>query len=167
MKTVWLTLDPGINIGVAVWTDTQTEPLYFSSFPPNRGVKMDGDVQTYCYKCISALEKFESYIANSSLHPEKLYVEWPAFFSRVTAQRGDLVKLTFALGWLAKFATAQGAEFVPLEIVKWKGQLPKEIVQKRIRKILTPKWCEKSGLELATEHAWDAVGMGLAVKGLL
>jgi hypothetical protein len=85
------------------------------------------------------------------------YIEYPAFFQvhgAGVATSGALVKLAWFVGLVC------GSLPFPPELVtvnEWKGQLPKEVVIKRIKKIL-PAVNAKS-------HDWDAIGMGLYLKG--
>lgn len=78
----------------------------------------------------------------------------------MVAGRGDLVTLSFFIGYLA--GRICPIPFIPVEINKWKGQLSKKNVTDRIKNKLTKKVCKT--LEIRT-HAWDAVGIGLWAKG--
>jgi len=69
---------------------------------------------------------------------------------------GDLQRLTFLTGVFA--ARLHPAEFYPVVPSQWKGQLPKSIVEDRIRTRLGAAVCRR--LKIRT-HAWDAVGIGL------
>jgi hypothetical protein len=69
---------------------------------------------------------------------------------------GDLQRLTFLTGVIAQ--RFDDCEFVPVEPYKWKGQLPKHVVEDRIRKRLGGKTCRTLGVK---SHAWDAIGIGL------
>ena len=87
------------------------------------------------------------------------WLEYPAYFAsaggQMVAGRGDLLKLTFLTGIL--YTTFEDAYLVPVN--QWKGQLPKDVVEKRVRKILGKKIADYSS------HAIDAIGIGLAVSG--
>jgi len=100
--------------------------------------------------------------------PFKIYIEFPAKFSGVkgdmVAGKGDLVKLTYFVGILIGRFTATKKwckSWELIEVVKWKGQMPKEAVIKRIKRIYSKKVLKKE----ITNHAWDAVGLGLYLKG--
>lgn len=94
---------------------------------------------------------------------EKVFCEYPEYFQSagglVTARSGSLVKLAWFCGFLnALFAT----EFIPFEFVEvnlWKGQLKKDIVEQRVKRILRCK------TDTIVSHAIDAVGIGLFVHG--
>lgn len=79
--------------------------------------------------------------------------------------RGDLQKLTYLVGAIGYMTYARLAEknhpgslFEPVPVSQWKGQLPKTVVESRIRDTLGNRVCER--LDIKT-HAWDAVGIGL------
>lgn len=69
---------------------------------------------------------------------------------------GDLQRLTFLTGVLA--AGFPDAQFQPVVPSAWKGQLPKTVVEMRIRERLGDTTCARLGIQT---HAWDAVGLGL------
>lgn len=94
--------------------------------------------------------------------PVTVYCEFPQFFSsaggQMCAARGDLAKLTFLVGRIAESCYHHQVKFVPVEVNTWKGQLPKEVVEKRV--------CNKLGIRHGkiTSHAMDAVGIGMWAK---
>lgn len=95
---------------------------------------------------------------------DKVYCEFPAFHGgtkgAVTASSGALVKLSWMVGFLDGLFTP---EFIPFELVpvnKWKGQLPKEVINERIKKILP-----ESVWKNFKKDTWDAVGLGLFIHG--
>jgi hypothetical protein len=45
---------------------------------------------------------------------------------------------------------------------EWKGQLPKSVVERRLRVTLGNSVCRDLGIE---SHAWDAIGIGLWARG--
>jgi Holliday junction resolvasome RuvABC endonuclease subunit len=89
---------------------------------------------------------------------DMMYIEYPAFFQSakgsVTAAGGGLVKLTILVGYLSAILDI---EFRFVEVNKWKGQLPKNVIINRIKAIYP-------GIQAKT-HAWDAIGIGLYIKG--
>lgn len=92
--------------------------------------------------------------------------ECPQFFGgaggEMVAARGDLVKLSIAVGAMVGQAQkmVHAVDFWPVEVNTWKGQLKKEIVNKRILRTLGASFCD--GLH---SHDWDAVGIGLWARG--
>lgn len=88
-----------------------------------------------------------------------LYIEYPSFFQSskgiVTATGGGLVKLSTLIGVICG---SSGIKYELVPVTKWKGQLPKSAVKKRIQKILPNVQ--------AGSHDWDAIGIGLYKKGV-
>lgn len=92
--------------------------------------------------------------------------EFPEFFPNRrgfhTAAGGDLVAMSYCVGRVAGVAYDRlGAKSVKLvKVTTWKGQLPKDVVAKRIRdRIDTRKLTTKMS------HDWDACGIALFAKG--
>ena len=96
-----------------------------------------------------------------------VYAELPQFMEAgkglAAARDGDLVKLTTVFGAvMGKLCNNQSSIFCPVPIMEWKGNMPKDILEPRIRAKL-PKWRPKTD----KSHEMDAVGIGLFVKGHL
>jgi hypothetical protein len=73
---------------------------------------------------------------------------------------GDLQKLTYLIGVLtAAVPWTRVTHVLPRD---WKGQLPKDVVERRLRRDLGDYVCEKLGVKT---HGWDALGIGLHVLG--
>ncbi len=82
-----------------------------------------------------------------------------------SVQRGDVFKLMYLIGGLADIARRRGIR-VPIILAprEWKGQLPKAVTEKRVRKAFSQsEWAPQT----KTSHEMDAVGMGLAAQGAL
>lgn len=84
---------------------------------------------------------------------DRVFCEWPT--GRFTSAAGlaaansdAMLKLTFLIGALDN--QLNGIELIPVQ--RWKGQLPKEVVQKRAEKFF--------GVTGFKSHAADAVGIG-------
>ena len=94
--------------------------------------------------------------------------EFPELFSgnaksQASAGRGDLFKLTYLLGGLADRAREYTGRLpILMTPQEWKGQLPKDIVIKRIEKAFGPEYASQ-----INDHEGDAIGMGLAAQGRL
>lgn len=100
-----------------------------------------------------------------------IYIEWPSFFGGsargyASAARDDIVKLSIATGyiiaWLEKCRGGRPGEIIPVPVRNWKGQLPKDVVIQRIKKLLGTAACYRLGVKT---HAYDAIGIGLYAKG--
>lgn len=145
-----LTIDPGLSgTGYAVWDEDWN---LLSNGVVNGGNKKKG------YQIISELSKK---LKDYTFYIAKVFIELPAKFSgakgEMVANQGGLVKLSMFAGSLEQKFLDMGYDVVMVPVIKWKGQLPKEVVIKRIKRLL-PK-------AQATSHDWDAIGIGLYLKG--
>jgi Holliday junction resolvasome RuvABC endonuclease subunit len=96
---------------------------------------------------------------------EFVMIERPQFFGLdstkglMVAVKGDLITLTMLAGGYEGIAILNGCEVETIEVNKWKGQLPKEVIKERIRRV----WKEVS----CKNHDWDAVGIAYYDFGIL
>lgn len=94
-------------------------------------------------------------------------MEWPEFrggtaVGHAAATRDDLTKLALCAGVHSLQAWHYGAEAVLVPVSTWKGMLPKDVVERRIKRAIGD--CDQYGQEFRS-HAWDAVGIGLHCLG--
>jgi hypothetical protein len=87
------------------------------------------------------------------------FIEYPAFHQsaggQMVARRGDLLKLTYLTGLIAGHLSPINFTLVP--VIQWKGTLPKEVTQERIRRELLPRQLNL----IKSHHSYDAVGIAL------
>jgi hypothetical protein len=160
-EEVILTIDPGITgTGVIAWNADKfknPEKLSFDAALFNASAK-EWEIATQ--QIANALHRW----TQCSLYKVKtIYVEFPQAFQSALGQaainRGDIFKLVFLIGCIRGVLIF--SEFVPVRVIDWKGQLPKEEVERRCKRIIPEKdWVK-------TTHLWDAVGIGLYLKGKL
>ncbi len=141
-----LTIDPGIaGTGWAYW---EKEELI------STGIIKPSSHMPWESKSKFVMVKLKDIMAEKK--PHAVYVELPESFGgargMATSGGGSLVKLTLLVGAIMHEFMA-----IPVGIRAWKGQLPKHIVEKRVKELLPN--CK------ATSHAMDAVGIGLYVQG--
>lgn len=144
-----ITIDPGTNgCGYAIW-DSKWNLSYY-------GV-LSSSNKDWNIKRSEIAKKLKAKVVNYGV--TKGYIEEPAkfhgTFGNMVADRGDLVKLSIFVGYVEGFL---GIPMERIRVIDWKGQLPKDVVIKRINKIL-PKI-------RATSHDADAIGIGLYLKGV-
>lgn len=135
----WYTIDPGISgLGLATFIGDQLinwETIY-------------GKGKDFKEKTTHILNVLEPLLANRTF-----FIEWPTgnFHSAkgIAAQNSDaILKLCFLIGGIcSKF---KDTHLIPVQ--RWKGNLPKEITQKRAEKFF--------GITGFKSHAADAVGLG-------
>ena len=154
-----LTVDPGVSIGWALWKPGTKLPLRTGIAPAT--VSREGSYQTRSLAAVSYLQHALTYDWRCI---GLVWIEWPQFFGfNATAARGDLVKLAFSVGCLARMIDAFGGIRIHfVKVHEWKGQLSKATIQRRIRKILGDGVCKEF-----KDDIWDAVGIGLWTRNLL
>lgn len=95
--------------------------------------------------------------------PRVQVIEWPAYWAgdakgNAAAAGEALGKLYFMCGMHRRLGDSYGARTILVPVREWKGQMPKRVVARRIAAMIG---CEDQGGRQFTEHAWDAVGIGL------
>jgi len=157
-----VSIDPGIETGWAAWdTHKPTWKLVNVGILSPAGTAWDTRLRNLCML-------FKAYVIEPYA-PTKAIIEMGQFFEseggQLCARRGDLAKLLLATGALyGMLRTHCNTGIVLVKPSQWKGQLPKKIVEQRIRRILGSKLCEQLDIQ---SHAWDAVGVGLWAQNRL
>ena len=160
-----VSVDPGVNaLGWALWDTSEwfelVAPLSCGVIQCGRRRLMDWEEK------VRALSKQFVCDVWSQHSLARLDVEMPEHRSgpvgAAAAGRGDVAALAFAVGVLAQMAYADGAAFMPWPVSRWKGQLPKDVVERRIERAIGLRACDDSKI---MSHAVDAVGVGLVAKG--
>lgn len=145
---MYITVDPGLNgTGYAIWN--------------KQWQLVTNNIITFTYGTIEE-RGYKYRVFFKGLRKEysitKIFIEYPALFASnkgsVTAASGALVKLA----WLTGLISGVFTRIELVSVTNWKGQLPKDVVIRRIKKIL-PSVNSKS-------HDWDAIGIGLYKKGV-
>lgn len=159
-----LSIDPGIDgTGIAVWNE---DPDWRTSLSSVK-VWSRPSVEGWVSKCIELSDLY--YNLHESVQPVRIYCEWPAYHQTGVGQaataKGDIHKLSFLIGMFAREVADVGGEFILVPVAEWKGQLPKQVVQRRIEKAYAGTGVLE-GLKLKKlDHSWDAIGIGMYAKG--
>lgn len=162
-----LAIDPAIgSLGWAYWAgrrlDTDCAPLL-------TGLVRCKDQGEWWQRAHYQTEKLigELQLAGIDLHNVKHVIcEMPIFFSGTgggvaAVETGSLQKLCVHIGTLAQAFQQRGIEFELVTVREWKGQLPKEVVIQRLKKMIPrPYWRQYEA------DIWDAIGIGLWKKGV-
>jgi hypothetical protein len=94
-------------------------------------------------------------------------IEFPMYMESVAglaASKGSTLKLAFLIGCYAEAFRRRGCVVQLVTPLDWKGQLPKDVVIRRIHRVISEEDCNAYGIR---SHAYDAVGLGLWVRGKL
>jgi hypothetical protein len=155
-----LFVDPGIK---------GTGWAFFQSIAPSTGPEaygvLHGKGEEWVSRCHSLSQSFKRLL--ETFNPKQTVIEFPGLWlsgvSMASASSGDLFKLAYLVGNFGELVTRIPRNTqVPLPVLiapqKWKGQLPKEVVIRRILAI----WPHLKDIK---NHEADAVGMGLAAQG--
>lgn len=159
-----LSVDPGISgTGFAVWHWDETwEQLVPPVQVGNLYPKYDKEFEDSEWRWLAgALNLSEQLVrVQRSWNCVRVFMEFPSYFKsmggQTTANSGALVKLSVLVGILA--GTLKEVNLV--HVNDWKGQLPKVLVKHRIQRRLGESACKQF-----RAHMWDAVGIGLYMKG--
>ena len=145
---MYFVIDPGLSSGWSIW-DKKWNLLKF-------GI-VSGRGEDWREKMESVSKRLR--IISRKYKATKTYIEQPRVFQgefgSMVARRGDVVKLSMIVG---QIAGRVGTPVEYVEIYDWKGNLPKDIVEKRVRRLLP-------GVK-ARSHEVDSIGMGLFLKGV-
>lgn len=162
MPGVFVTLDPGQRTGVAIWRadffPRLEAPIGCQLWTPGAGARE----WSWSDRCLRMAERIRVFLRE---YPVKnVYCELPAFFEgekgHAAAAKGDVVKLSYLVGVYAGICHTRGVPFQLVPVREWKGQLSKSIVKARIQRKLGGENCGNYRGDI-----WDAVGIGLYVKG--
>lgn len=134
-----VTIDPGLNCGVAIWTPDGT--------PDRTHLVRAGKESSWTRRVLQQIAAVKSVWPEGSL---LTVIEWP-FNARANDE--SVMKLSFLIGGIASEAGNVGSVYL-VPVRQWKGTLPKNVVIDRLRK--------KHGYKADEFRAdeWDAVGIG-------
>ena len=157
-----LTIDPGFHTGLALW-DGDLEPRIDSI-----NVSSKKSIKTLEDKLDDMWMKFEGYLADNILDIELVVIEgvetWSGSSkSKVASTTGSLSKLSYLIGGYCQLCREYGIAFKIISVRDWKGNLPKEVVEKRVISKCNLTYTKGK----ITDHIYDAVGIGLAMMGKL
>lgn len=158
-----ITIDPGIDaLGWALWDKYRSKHFKKLTAPIDSGVLRTNSKQSWLDKTdemsLELLDLLEP--LTRRMKCDTLACEMPKYMEsakgRVAARSDALVKLVFMVGRIAQLRDELNMQFIPVAVGEWNGQLPKKIMEARVTKRLGIKY---------REHEYDAVGIGLHLKG--
>jgi hypothetical protein len=158
-STALMAIDPGLNsLGWAYWrrTPSDSPPLRVGLIKAPRRM----DLAPRALWVAKELQKELIIIRKEYVHDVDFVSEYPEWMNiQLGWSKGDLQKLVFLVGVLAGYFN-EARSFTPVKPNEWKGQLPKDVVIRRLTKRFGPgatrEW---------EKDVWDAVGIGLWKMG--
>lgn len=157
-----ITVDPGISgTGIALWTEKDWyEQCVLSD-------KRKFFIRPRLYSSISAStpDKYAMILKkiSTAYNVSRAYIEDAAAMrgskGNMVSSSGRLVILAEYIGRLQQIFHVEGIYCELVSVQRWKGNLPKDIIKRRILK-LWPECCAK-------DHDWDAIGIGYYLMGCI
>ena len=148
-----ITVDPGLYIGYATWNANKFKKGHLM-YPLKSGHIHYTNQEKTLYKFKRMIQQHsvvKSYMENAKVMKSGKGI--------VAADSGATVKLATTIGRIMQILVGEGCKVQLIEVAKWKGTLPKEVCERRIRRLL-PRLPEKH-----SDHAIDAIGIGLHMLG--
>lgn len=166
IRKVHISIDPGIRgTGIAVW-DADLWKHRSNIYPIQTAVYEPPQDEDWVLATSTLWKWFNTYMDENDLVPLKFHCEFPHYMQSdkgvAATNKGLIYKLSFLVGTFNCMALERGIVLDPILVRDWKGQLPKEAVIKRIKRIAPD--IEKR--VWPTSHDWDAIGIGLYAQKL-
>ncbi len=151
-----LTVDPGLGgTGLAFWSPGNLPKPYLTGILKANGKK------DYLDRAALIVRHFRAYLG--SVYPDLVVIENQAVWddseeAYASSRKGDIIKLAHLAGMLALAVMEAGKRVEMIAVAKWKGQLPKQAVNSRIKRVTG---------DVYADHISDAVGIGLSMMELI
>lgn len=150
-ETVWLSIDPGMSMGIVCWRGSTIQLA--ERFKCRRGASTQERVATSSTSLLEVLNQYK---------PELVVIEQPEFFMSNkgigAAARGSLESVCYIFGGLVAVASLSGCLVRTVTPKLWKGNTPKQVMLNFIASKLTDEWAEKTR---KFPDIGDAIGLGL------
>ena len=160
-----MTIDPGVTgTGIAIWNSYKGIPC--NKIPIFTNSIIIRGKESWRKKIEDYTQVICSYM-NLYSPCNHIYIEEPIFMESAkglaSARSDSLEKLISCASYFAGYFSAVNRKVEFVRIIDWKGTMPKDVTERRIRKVIeNDNICE--GIH---NHAWDAVGIGLYLQKLL
>lgn len=145
-----LSIDPGLDwTGWAVWVGTS---------PMDWGLITPKDIATTSWKLVAQIMATRVRNLAVRLRADSVVCEMPEEFQSAKGQAalhsGAVRKLAYYVGLVGGFVLCESMGWATVEPMKWKGNIPKELTQKRVRRDYS---MVPGGLR---PDVYDALGIG-------
>lgn len=136
----WLTIDPGISgTGWAEFVDNKLEEWGIITSNKGHWTRKSKHICSKLYLVMG--------------YADHIFIEWPSFQTVAAQNTGSIIKLAYFIGKLtSRCEILENIPYTLIPVSQWKGQLPKEVTQKRAEKFFKRKGFHS--------HAADAVALG-------
>lgn len=153
----FLSIDPGVIFGYAIFNDREVRPEIFGIYTPKR-------TADWLERCRESSVYIGKLIQDH--RPDLCLCEWPAYresdTGRAAAASDSLVKLSVMVGMIVEQCRRWAVDFKPIPVPVWMGNMAEHMIQRRVQRIMG-----YSLEQMPKSHALDAVGIGLFWKELL
>lgn len=157
-----IAIDPGLfgHTGFAIWYRQRVKMSDIKEFKLyDLTPQITGKVKRTDFSWEADARHIAHHLRAYASRFEQAVIEMPEFWSGsaksfTSTARGDLFKLSFLVGAIYYALSRIGVNVTLVSPRQWKGQLSKEMVNRRIQRILNNK-------EHYPDHEADAVGIGL------
>lgn len=152
-KAILIAVDPSVNnMGVAVFSIDSKKLLMWQLLHPSKDCR-DNQYD----KSLSLYNKVREWIVRWRVTHMILEVpEYWAVAGFQARETGSIFKLTFVCGVLYSLKAKDLQELKVVTPREWKGQLPKEVVENRLRN----KYLTDVDLKEINDNVVDAIGIG-------
>jgi len=168
VSNVVVTVDPGINaVGWCAWDSVRfhseefTCPVSAGVIRGNMKLQPHDRIVDLAENCVSLFQVLK--IVDGLVENPTMFGGGKGF---AAARKGDLGRLHYFVGVLVGMHWGKGVPFELVPVTTWIGNLPKEVMRRRVSMVLTRERC-KFKLSTKNSHDWDACGVGLWKQGVL
>jgi hypothetical protein len=168
-----LTVDPGVfTMGACLWDEKEwySERLALPELAVNVDLKEHERKRTEPMQAMNAIvQMLRPWFEEDPItycYCEKPQI-WTSARGMAGAIKGHVLQLEMFRGILFSLCQEFSTEFKDVKILDWKGQLPKQKVNKRLRDIILKEYKRDWDVAMLSrgEHDWDALGMGFYLQG--
>lgn len=149
-----LTVDPGLGTGYAYWSGTNCPMTGVFKIKREKGDTDEFTIHFALIKFREVLDRFKPRIC----YIEKMETWAASRKSMMSTLRGNLFLVQSIVAGYGTLCDSAGIEYHFIKAREWKGQLPDEVVDLRIKRAINQEY---------PQHISSAVGMGLSIVGLL
>lgn len=169
LKRYAMSVDPGVvTAGVCLWeykAFCDVRRHFRDDIPPPEfalAVTYKGPETEYTKQIEEVFERILMFVDEREIM--EVWCEEPMSFGSTKGHAAtvDVMHMMYFLGFLSRWTYEQGATFWNSSVMRWKGNLPKHVVNKRIMHKLNGM---TGVLSTTQSHDWDACGVGLYGQG--